>query len=86
MNNDLTTEQKDYAVFLPSISGFYATFIGKQRYGEYVDPNRVPAGLNTVEGLNFLNLLDSKNLILLQYSILQELYLDQHILHTFACL
>ena len=55
MNNDLTTEQKDYAVFLPSISGFYATFIGKQRYGEYVDPNRVPAGLNTVEGLNFLN-------------------------------
>ena len=59
MNNDLTTEQKDYAVFLPSISGFYATFIGKQRYGEYVDPNRVPAGLNTVEGLNFLNPKDA---------------------------
>jgi len=55
MNTNLTEAQNDYAHFLPSISGFYATFIGKQRYGEYVDPNRVPAGIGEVEGLNFLN-------------------------------
>ena len=55
MKTNLTETQNDYAFFLPSISGFYATFIGKQRYGEYVDPNRVPAGIGEVEGLNFLN-------------------------------
>lgn len=55
MKTNLTETQNDYAVFLPSISGFYSTFIGKQRYGEYVDPNRVPAGIGGVEGLNFLN-------------------------------
>ena len=55
MEKDLTKSQNDYAVFLPSISGFYATFIGKQRFGEYVDYNRVPAGLGDVESLNFLN-------------------------------
>lgn len=52
---DLESRQKDYAVFLPALSGFYATFVGKQRYGEYVDPARVPAGFtNSVESLNFL--------------------------------
>mgnify|MGYP000111651338 CR=1 FL=1 len=55
MNTNLTESQNDYAFFLPSISGFYATFIGKQRYGEYVDPARVPAGIGTVEAMNFLN-------------------------------
>jgi hypothetical protein len=55
MKTNLTETQNDYAVFLPSISGFYATFIGKQRYSEYVDPARVPAGIGGVEGLNFLN-------------------------------
>ena len=55
MKTNLTETQNDYAVFLPSISGFYATFIGKQRYSEYVDPARVPAGIGEVEGLNFLN-------------------------------
>jgi len=34
MKTNLTETQNDYAVFLPSISGFYATFIGKQRYSE----------------------------------------------------
>jgi len=29
MNKDLTTEQKDYARFLPALSGFYATYVGK---------------------------------------------------------
>jgi|DEB0MinimDraft_10_1074344.scaffolds.fasta_scaffold00689_5 hypothetical protein len=55
MKTNLTETQKDYAVFLPSISGFYGTFVGKQRYEDYVDPSRVPAGLGNVESLNFLN-------------------------------
>lgn len=55
MKTDLTQSQKDYAVFLPSISGFYATYIGKQRFSEYVPQNRLPANLNSVESLNFLN-------------------------------
>lgn len=55
MNRDLTSTQKDYAIFLPATSGFYATFIGKQRYGNYVDPARVPASFkNGVESLNYL--------------------------------
>ena len=55
MKTNLTETQNDYAVFLPSISGFYATFIGKQRYSEYVEATRVPAGIGTVEAMNFLN-------------------------------
>ena len=56
MNLDLTVTQKDYAYFLPAISGFYATFIGKQRYEEYVDTNRIPKNLkHGVESLNYLN-------------------------------
>ena len=42
MNTDLTTEQKDYATFLPALSGFYATFVGKQRREEYVEYKRIP--------------------------------------------
>ena len=61
MNTDLTAEQKDYAHFLPALSGFYATYIGKQRHpdpvkGPYVDPARVPSNFpNGVESLNYLN-------------------------------
>lgn len=56
MNRNLTTEQKDYALFLPATSGFYATYIGKQRYGNYVDPNRIPRSFaNGVESLNYLD-------------------------------
>jgi hypothetical protein len=55
MNTNLTETQQDYAVFLPSISGFYATYVGKQRFSNYVDPARIPAGLGSVEALNFLN-------------------------------
>jgi len=56
MKTDLTAEQKDYARFLPALSGFYATYVGKQRYDEYVDKNRIPAGFaNGVESLNYLN-------------------------------
>lgn len=55
MNKNLTATQNDYAYFLPATSGFYATFIGKQRYGNYVDPARVPqVWKNGVESLNYL--------------------------------
>ena len=56
MNKDLTTEQKDYARFLPALSGFYATYVGKQRFDEYVDKSRIPSNFaNGVESLNYLN-------------------------------
>ena len=56
--DNLTAKQLDYAVFLPAISGFYATFIGKQRdpvNGPYVDPKRFPQGLTDMEQMNWLN-------------------------------
>jgi len=53
--NNLTANQKDYAVFLPAISGFYATFVGKQRNENYVDPARLPQGLTDMEQMNWLN-------------------------------
>jgi len=61
MNKNLTELQKDYAVFLPALSGFYATFIGKQRVDNtYVDPARMPANFNgNMESLNWLNPKDS---------------------------
>jgi hypothetical protein len=58
LNTDLTKEQKDYAIFLPAISGFYATFIGKQRREEYVDKSRIPFPNNEMEGLNWFNTKD----------------------------
>ena len=53
--DNLTAKQRDYAVFLPAISGFYATFIGKQRNELYVDPVRFPQGLTDMEQMNWLN-------------------------------
>ena len=56
MNINLTEAQNDYARFLPALSGFYATYVGKQRYDNYVDPARVPSNLtHGVESLNYLN-------------------------------
>ena len=56
MKKDLTAEQKDYARFLPALSGFYATYVGKQRYDEYVDKSRIPSNFtHGVESLNYLN-------------------------------
>ena len=60
MKTDLTATQNDYAVFLPSISGFYATFVGKQRYEEYVEQTRIPPGIGSIEALNFLNKKEGK--------------------------
>jgi len=56
MQKDLTATQNDYARFLPALSGFYATYVGKQRYDEYVDKSRIPSNFtHGVESLNYLN-------------------------------
>ena len=57
MNRNLTATQNDYAYFLPATSGFYSTFIGKQRYGNYVDPARIPTSFGPmgVEAMNYLD-------------------------------
>ena len=55
------------AIFLPAISGFYATFIGKQRNEQYVDPARLPQGLTNMEQMNWLN--DSKGLFTYKWSL-----------------
>jgi hypothetical protein len=68
--DNLTAKQNDYAVFLPAISGFYATYIGKQRdpvNGPYVDPARMPAGLKDMEQMNWLN--SSKGLFPYRWSL-----------------
>ncbi len=53
MNTNLTEQQKDYAIFLPALSGFYATFVGKQRREEYVENSRIP--YPNMESINWLN-------------------------------
>jgi hypothetical protein len=54
--DDLTSKQNDYAVFLPALSGFYATYIGKQRAdANFIPPERMPAGIPDMEQLNWLN-------------------------------
>lgn len=68
--DNLTAKQNDYAVFLPAISGFYATYIGKQRdpvNGPYVDPARMPAGIQDMEMMNWLN--SSKSLFPYKWSL-----------------
>ena len=68
--DNLTAKQLDYAIFLPAISGFYATFIGKQRdpvNGPYVDPARMPAGIPDMEQMNWLN--DQKSLFPYRWSL-----------------
>ena len=67
MNKDLTKAQKDYAHFLPALSGFYATYVGKQRHpdpdtGElYVPDDRIPSNFqNNVESLNYLNIQEGQ--------------------------
>ena len=57
MNTDPTLAQNDYAHFLPALSGFYATYIGKQRFDNYVDPARIPYA-NGMESMNWLNKKD----------------------------
>jgi len=73
MQDNLTNNQLDsngrsqWAVFLPAISGFYATFVGKQRNEPYVDPARFPQGLTDMEQMNWLN--DQKALFPYKWSL-----------------
>jgi hypothetical protein len=55
--DDLTSKQNpEWALFLPALSTFYITGLGKQRKGEeYFPPERIPKGIPDLEGLNFLN-------------------------------
>jgi len=54
--DDLTSKQNDYAVFLPALSGFYASYVGKQRHDHnHVPASRMPAQLPDMEQLNWLN-------------------------------
>jgi len=57
LNKNLTATQNDYAYFLPATSGFYSTYIGKQRHGNYVDPARIPASFGPM-GIEAMNYLD----------------------------
>ena len=52
-----TSHKPDWALFLPAVSSFYISGLGKQREGEpYFDQARIPQGFNNdVEKLNFLN-------------------------------
>ena len=57
MRSDFRETQKDYSLYLPAISSFYAAYIGRQRYEEYIPADRIPIRFtNGVEGLNFLNM------------------------------
>jgi hypothetical protein len=73
MQDNLTQQQLDanglskWAIFLPAISGFYATFIGRQRTEQYVDPLRFPQGITDMEQLNWLN--SQKSLFPYQWSL-----------------
>lgn len=51
------SHNNDWALFLPAVSSFYISGLGKQRKGEnYFEQHRIPAGFNNdVEKLNFLN-------------------------------
>ncbi len=59
MNQDNLSSKHDpeWALFLPAVSSFYISGLGKQRKGEeYFDKARIPVGFNNdVEKLNFLN-------------------------------
>ena len=73
MQDNFTNKQLDsnglskWAIFLPAISGFYATFIGRQRVENYVDPARFPAGITDMEQLNWLN--SQKSMFPYQWSL-----------------
>ena len=53
--DNLTSKQNDYAVFLPAISSFYANYIGRQRTSKYIEDARMPVGIPNMEQFNWLN-------------------------------
>ena len=60
---DGKTGLSNYAVFLPAISTFYSSYIGKQQSGipkQMIPANRIPTGFNTgIEGMNWFNAKDA---------------------------
>ena len=54
---DLGSQHKDYAVFLPAISGFFTELLGRCNSVEgYIPDGRVPNGFeHGFEGMNFLD-------------------------------
>jgi hypothetical protein len=54
---DMQAKNMDYAIFLPSISGFYQEQVSNQQQDpNWIPQNRIPAEFELgVEGLNFLN-------------------------------
>lgn len=65
MNQDNLTQKQtgsngpsalsQWAIFLPAISSFYSSYIGRQRTSAYVDAARMPAGIPDMESMNWLN-------------------------------
>ncbi len=58
VQDNLTDKQSDYAIFLPAISSFYATYIGAERYPDKVKSiigDRLPKGIPNMEAMNWLN-------------------------------
>jgi hypothetical protein len=57
LTDNLTAKQNpEWSLFLPALSSFYASGIGKQREGrQYFDPARIPTSIPDIEALNFLN-------------------------------
>jgi hypothetical protein len=53
--DNLAAKQNDYAIFLPAISSFYSSYIGRQRTAAYVESARMPAGIPDMESMNWLN-------------------------------
>lgn len=53
--DNFTSKQGDYAIFLPAISSFYANYIGRQRTSKYIEDARMPAGIPNMEQFNWLN-------------------------------
>jgi len=53
--DNLTNKQQDYAVFLPAISSFFSTYVGRQRHEQFVDAARMPRAIPDMEMLNWLN-------------------------------
>ncbi len=54
---NLSAQQKDeWALFLPALSSFYISGLGKQEVeGNYFPPGRIPAGIQNTNSLNFLD-------------------------------
>ena len=65
--DNLTAKQLDYALFLPALSSFYSTYIGRQRHEPYIEAARMPTGIPDMEQLNWLN--DQKGLFHYKWSL-----------------